>query len=110
MSASESIWAPNGLATPNLRARAPSRPSKTTQAIRKKAAIRAWPFIATKIALMPSIRLARVHAWTSANFIRRDAVRSPGSSGIDIAGDSSTGWLGARAGLTGMTASTSARS
>ena len=38
MSASESICAPNGLATPSLRARAPSRPSKTTQAIRQSAA------------------------------------------------------------------------
>jgi hypothetical protein len=50
-----------------------------------------------------------VQALTRANFIRRAAVRAPGRSGIDIAvASSSTGDVGASAGLTGMIASTSA--
>ncbi len=108
MSASESICAPNGLATPSLRASAPSRPSKTTHAIRQIAAIRTSPRMARKMASMPSMRLPSVHALTSANLTRRAAVRSPGRSGIDIADDSSsTGAAGASAGLTGRTASMS---
>ncbi len=103
MSASESIWAPNGLATPNLRASAPSRPSKTTQAMRAMAAVRVSPRIARKIASMPSIRLERVQDCTMANLIRRAGVRSPGRSGIDIDGASSTGVDGPTAGLIGIT-------
>ena len=49
-SASESICAPNGLATPNLRASAPSQPSKTTQAKIASAASRSSPLMARKTA------------------------------------------------------------
>ena len=111
MSASESICAPNGLATPSLRASAPSRPSNATHAIRQIAAICTSPRMARKMASMPSMRLLSVHALTSANLARRAAVRSPGRSGIDIAGDSSsTGAAGASAGLIGRTASMSVSS
>ena len=60
MSASESICAPNGLATPSLRASAPSRPSKATQATRQTAAMRTSPCMARKMASRPSPRLASV--------------------------------------------------
>ena len=63
MSASESICAPNGLATRSRRASAPSRPSKTTQAIRQNAASRTSAvWVDRKIAVMPSTRLSSVHA------------------------------------------------
>ena len=52
--------------------------------------MRTSPCMARKMASMPSIRLASVQALTRANFIRRATVRSPGSSGIDVAGASST--------------------
>ncbi len=53
MSASESICAPNGLETPSLRASAPSRPSKATQATRQSAARRTSPCMARKMAGEP---------------------------------------------------------
>ena len=63
ISPSESIWTPKGLATPNLRARAPSRPSKVMQASRHSApTLGSVPVTARKMAVMPSSRLLSVHA------------------------------------------------
>src|SRR5215218_4643734 len=103
MSASESIWAPNGLETPSLRARAPSRPSKTTQAMRHRAAqlTLAW-LIARKIAETPSIRLLTVHALTSTNRSFRANVGPRGRSGrLSAAGSAGTAVTGADDGTAG---------
>src|SRR5689334_18471600 len=90
MSASEAIWAPNGLQTPNLRASAPSRPPNTTQAIRQAAAPRAAPCMARKIASRPRLGLHRVHPLATANRTFRATVCSPGSSEVLSAAGATT--------------------
>jgi hypothetical protein len=101
MSASESICAPNGLLTPSRRASAPSRPSNATQATRQAAAGRTSPFMARKIAVRPSPRLARVQALTSAKQARRRAVCGPGNSAAPVSTAGATGPAGSGCATTG---------